>query len=226
MITLPISCHFWLDHRGGFVDKLLEWWPKNARDFPWRKTQNPYYILIAETLLRKTTAKQVEQMYPTFLEKYPSPSHLALADLRTLRKILKPLGLENRRAASLKKLAQVIVAKYGGAVPRRREELMELPVVGRYATNAVLCFAYGTEAPLVDTNVVRIITRFFSFESRKTRLKDDPYMWMFAESLLPAGRARDFNLALLDFAAQVCRARNPKCGECIVRNMCKAISAR
>lgn len=219
---MPTSSRYHLEPRRYFAKKLLDWRLKNTRDFPWRKTKNPYRILIAETLLRKTTAKQVQQIYSSFLEEYPSPQHLASADGCMLKKILRPLGLENRRAALLKKLAQDLIKKYGGAVPKHKEELMKLPGIGRYSANAVLCLAYGEELPMVDTNVIRVVTRFFGFKSKRVRLKDDPSLWTFVESILPSSKAKDFNLGLLDFAARVCTARNPKCNECPMGDLCKA----
>jgi A/G-specific adenine glycosylase len=176
---------------------------------------------VAEILLRKTTARQVEKLYSKFLEKYPAPRALANTSTKELQTLLRPLGMEYKRARLFKKLGAKIVENHDGKVPDRLNELLELPGVGRYAANAVLCFAYGKDEPLVDTNVVRVVVRVFGFKSQKARLKDDPSLWAFAKSLLPSGGSRNFNLALLDFAAQVCTAKNPKCDKCIERDICQ-----
>lgn len=218
---MPAPNRHQLHRKQEFVKRLLDWWTNNKRDFPWRKTKNPYEVLVAEVLLRKTTAEQVKKIYPKFLKKYPSPAALARTSTRNLKNFLMPLGMENRRAGLLRKLGRKIVENHGGAIPSRAEDLLELPGIGRYATNAVLCFSYGEEVPLVDTNIARLIARFFDFKSKKNRLKDDPSLWAFVGSLLPPGRSSELNLAMLDFAARICTATNPKCDKCVVRDICR-----
>jgi len=203
-----------------FADRLLAWWAENKRSFPWRKTNDPYEVLVAEVLLRKTTSRQVNKIYRKFLSEFPTPVRLAGARVGQIKKLIEPLGMEHKRAFLLKKLGEEIAVRHRGRVPSRAEELLGLPGVGRYAAHAVLCLAYGRGAAMVDTNVTRVVTRFFGFKSTKARPKDDPSLWSFVESLIPPGRAREFNLALLDFAAKVCTARKPRCRECILRDLC------
>jgi len=209
-----------IDRKEFFAKLLLEWWNKNKRDFPWRHTKDPYSILTAEMLLRKTTAQQVERIYAKFLNKYPTPASLAEADEDELKKLLKPLGMEHRRAELFKKLGQTIKESYNNGIPKDTQKLLELPGVGRYAANAVLCFACSKDVPLLDANFIRIIKRIFGIKSQKPRARDDNKMWEFAESLIPQGKCRCFNLAILDFAALICTARKPKCSECPVRSIC------
>jgi len=204
-----------------FAEKLLAWWTENKRDFPWRRTDDPYKVLIAEMLLRKTTSRQVEKIYGGFADEFPTPIRLVQANVNYLKKLIEPLGMEHKRATLLKKLGKEIAEKHKGGVPSQLEELLALPGVGRYAASAVLCLAYGQKAAMVDTNAARVVMRFFGFKSTKARPKDDPSLWSFVESLIPSGRAKEFNLAILDFGAMVCTARNPKCGECIVRGLCR-----
>lgn len=208
------------DRKNEFIRLLLNWWKKNKRDFPWRHTKDPYSILIAEMFLRKTTAKQVEKIYSQFLSLYPDPNSLANADKNDLKELLKPLGMEYERGELLKRFGLYIKEKYDGKIPLEVEKLLELPGVGMYAANAVLSFTRSKEVPLLDTNFIRVIYRVFDIKSQKSRARDDRKIWEFAETLIPLGNSKNFNLAILDFAALVCRAKKPKCSECPIRNIC------
>jgi A/G-specific adenine glycosylase len=197
-----------------FAENLIFWHRTNNASFPWREEKDPYKILVSEILLRKTTRKQVKEIFPCFFQKYPRFSVLAEAPLVEIDEAIRPLGMEHKRAQLLKELAGRIMSERGGAVPTTEKDLLALPGVGRYAANAVLCFAGGKDAPLVDTNAIRVIQRVFSFKAKKKRARTDPEVWEFVSSLVPPGKGRVFNLALLDFAAAVCMSRNPKCGSC------------
>jgi len=133
--------------------------------------------------------------------------------------------MEFIRASALKKIADIIIHKHGGKIPRLREKLLELPHIGPYIANAVMCFAYDKDYALLDTNVVRVIIRVFSYESLKKRPRDDNKMWEFAYTIVPPGKARDFNLAMLDFAASICLPRNPECLNCPLANICDHVHA-
>lgn len=199
---------------------LLEWWEKNKRDFPWRHTKDPYAVLIAEMLLRKTTAQQVERIYDVFLSKYSSPKALSKADENELKNLLKPLGMEHQRAKLFIKLGNAIIARYNGNIPSEAEELLKLPGVGLYATNAVLSFSSGQDVPTIDTNFIRVIERVFNFKSSKARARNDSKIWEFAQALVTKGKSREFNLGVLDFVATVCKSRNPKCDICPLISFC------
>jgi A/G-specific adenine glycosylase len=203
-----------------FSSRLLKWRTDHRADFPWRKTHDLYKILVSEMLLRKTTRRQVREIFTQFFQKYPFV--LALADARPeeIEEIIRPLGMEHKRAQLLKDMAFRIVSEYGGAVPTTEEELLALPGVGIYATNAVLCFGVGMDVPLVDTNAIRVMQRVFSLEAKKKRARTDPEMWKAVGKLIPRGKARDFNLAMLDFAASVCLPKNPKCPMCQLLDVC------
>lgn len=120
----------------------------------------------------------------------------------------------------MKRLAEAIVHDHGGNVPDEKEQLMSLPLVGEYTANAVLCFAFGEELPLVDTNVIRIVSRVFSLSSKKKRPHTDAGLWKFVEEIIPNGKAREFNLAILDFGDSLCLATSPKCSICPMLNIC------
>ncbi|MEM3714960.1 MAG: hypothetical protein QXF82_08445 [Nitrososphaeria archaeon] len=204
-----------------FAEKLLEWWGANRKDFPWRKTSDPYKILIAELLLRKTTAKQVEMLYEKFLSEYPNIKILSQASRKRLEELLRPLGMQHKRATLLKTVASEIVQEYLGRIPASREQLMKLSGVGLYVANAILCFAYGEDVPLVDTNVVRVFKRVFGLKSRRRRARDDSAFWNFVADALPRGKARNFNLAVIDLAHEVCTPKKPKCSACPLCAFCR-----
>jgi A/G-specific adenine glycosylase len=203
-----------------FAQLLLEWFSENRRDFPWRETSDPYKVLMAEIFLRKTDAGKVLGIYEHFIRKYSSLEALNNADESELEDFLRPLGLYRRRAKELLDLAQIVMTKHRGEVPHSREELLRLPGVGEYIANAVLCFAFDQTVPLLDTNVVRVVTRVFSFRPRRKRARDDPEMWRDVKQIVPKGKARDFNLAVLDLAATTCLSRKPKCAICPVTSLC------
>jgi A/G-specific adenine glycosylase len=203
-----------------FADLLLKWWKDNKRDLSWRRTNCPYSVLVAELLLKKTTAVQVARVYDKILGAYPSPEALCSADRHELGELLKPLGMSHRRTDILVKLGCALVREYNGEVPLDRKELLKLPGVGPYTANAVLVLIQSEELPLLDTNFIRIIQRVFRIESSKSRARSDEKLWRFAGTLIPQGKGRKFNLAVLDFAALVCTARNPKCESCPVKTLC------
>lgn len=203
-----------------FVSEILKFYQRHRRNLPWRNTRDPYVIMISEIMLRKTTAKQVTDIFSEFFSKYPSPQELAQAEENELRELLKPLGMEHKRSKELIKLAKTLIDKHKGQVPRTFEELLSLPGVGKYTAGAVMCMAYSQDEAMVDTNVVRIITRYFDFKSKRKRPREDPTLWEFVKSLIPPGKCREFNLGLLDFANRICRARKPECERCPLKNHC------
>lgn len=208
------------DPRKTFSKRLLAWWKNNKRDFPWRHTNDPYAVLIAEMLLRKTTALQVDRLYRALIGKYPDVKSLSEADENELRDMIKPLGMEHKRAKLLKEVNNVIIESYKGVIPSAQKELLQLPGIGPYAANAVLSFSHAQNVPMVDTNFVRLIERVFGFKSSRARARDDKQIWEFAETLVPKGRSKEFNLAVIDFAASVCGARVPKCEVCPLTSVC------
>ena len=201
-----------------FRNSLLRWYEKEARDFPWRRTRDPYKVLVSEIFLQKTTSKQVSDLYYQFFEKYPNVKDLASASVEEIKEIIGGLGLE-KRAGFLKELANRIVDEYGGVVPDGPEVLKSFKGVGDYVCNAVLCFAFGAQVPIVDNNVARVLRRYFGLESTRPAYSDKE-LWKIAQSILPTKKFREFNYALLDFAAKVCLASNPLCGKCPLSSRC------
>lgn len=204
-----------------FVKQILEWHKHNNRNHLfWRKTNNPFFILVSEMMLQKTTVKQVENVVEDFLQEFPTPEKLAFASIDDVRKIITPLGMEHRRAVRYVEWAKIIVEKFGGIIPNSEKELIALPGVGQYIANSVLCLAFGKEAPLVDTNIIRVLERVFTIKSKKARVRTDKKVWTFVKTITPPKKAREINLALLDLGALVCTAKKPNCQKCPVSNVC------
>lgn len=199
-----------------FQSSLLRWSEGNLREFPWRETDSPYEILVAEVLLQQTLAKKVSPVYEEFLAHHPTPEQLAEADPERVATLLEPLGLQNRKASALVKTGKRL--RELGEVPRSIDELSELPFVGLYGANAILCFGFGERRPIVDVNVVRIYNRVFGHDFEDDR---DECAWEFAEEMLPETDFQRYNLALLDHGASICVSENPRCDECPVNAICQ-----
>lgn len=191
---------------------LLEWHLKNRRIFPWRCSRDPYRVLVAELMLQRTQARQVGPVFETFVRRFPRPTN---ASEKEVSEIIKPLGLAHRAprfAALMKKLSE------SGLVPDKMEELLVLPGVGRYVAGAVLCFGFGKDVAIVDVNVARVLSRVFRLKPRG-RPQNDKRMLELAEKLVPRRRGPQYNEALLDFAALVCRP-TPQHGGCPLTGLC------
>lgn len=181
-------------------------------------------MLIAELLLQRTRADLVEPHYPVFVREYPNAQALAAADPMGVEELLRPLGFTHR-TARLPQLGRALTERHGGTVPSAREELLALPGVGQYVANAVRTVAFAQPEPLLDPNIIRLVGRVFGIRTQRARARDDPTLWAFIRSVLPRVRARDFNLALVDLGATVCRARRPQCFSCPFRSRCQAFAA-
>jgi A/G-specific adenine glycosylase len=201
---------------------LLNWFDKNKRDFPWRRTNNPYHILVAEKLLQQTVARSyVVDAYENILSRYPSPEDLATAKIEDLKKIIRPLGL-TYRANELIKMSQEVSRNHKNKIPADLQELLSLTGVGDYSARAVLSFAYNENLPVVDTNIARFLHRLLGLgnlvpenPARSTKLRQ------YAIELLPQGKSREFNLALIDLCSAICKSKNPQCSICPIQQHCE-----
>jgi A/G-specific adenine glycosylase len=213
----PTSSH----SRRYFRSKLQEWHLENERNFPWRRTRNPYHILVAEILLQQTDAVKVAATYKDFIGTFKTPRLLAHAEPSKVLRFISRIGLDYR-AKRLILIARQIDGPHNGKVPSDESLLMRLPGVGQYIARAVQVIAFDRRAAVVDTNVIRVIERFFGVHSYCPRPRTDPRLWATAQSLLPkrATLCRAWNLAVLDFAALVCRHHKPRCAECPCRRRC------
>src|SRR5438067_3231166 len=158
-------------HAQAFTRKLLAWWARAARDLPWRRTRDPYRVLVSEFMLQQTQVARVAEYYPRFLERFPDLESLARAKPRTVREAWDGLGYY-ARARNLHELAQCVAGrgdadKGVAGLPQDPEELIKLPGIGRYTAGAVACFAYEKPVPAVDTNVARVLGRVFLGDNRQ-----------------------------------------------------------
>jgi A/G-specific adenine glycosylase len=205
-----------------FARKLLAWYARAARDLPWRRTRDPYAIVVSEFMLQQTQVSRVREYYPRFLERFPTIGHLARARPKAVMEAWDGLGYY-ARARNLHQLAKQLSA-VGGQLSDDPEELVNLPGVGRYTAGAVACFAYEKPVPAVDTNVARVLRRVFLGTEHGARSSK---LWALAEAIVPKNgkRAWRFNQALMELGALVCTARTPKCPECPVNRECRTFSA-
>jgi A/G-specific adenine glycosylase len=205
--------------RRRFRQALLGWYARHQRDLPWRRTRDPYHVLVSEIMLQQTQVERVIPKYHEFLTRYPTLADLAAADLEDVRRTWYPLGY-NVRPVHLHGIACEAVARYGGRLPDGDRELRGLRGIGRYTAGALRSFAFGRRAPILDTNVRRVLGRVF--HGRDGRGVTTATLWRLAEALLPRARAYDFNQALMDFGATWCTPRKPVCLPCPMRRFCRA----
>lgn len=199
---------------------MISWYKRNGRKFPWRdKETKPYAILIAEMMLQRTRAQMVVDVYSLFLEKYPDIKSLSKANINSLSLMLKPLGLHNRRAYWMKRIAELLVQKYGSEIPQQRQDLEKLPGLGTYIVNAILCFAFGKKVPIVDSNVARIFSRLDDIKV-KHDLRRSPELHELAKRLIPTHSIKEYNWAILDLGATICTPKNPQHNVCPLQSLC------
>lgn len=208
--------------RTWFQLNILEWAEVNLRDFPWRQTTDPYKIFIAEFLLQQTDAPRVVPIYQELLLKYPDLDSLAHASLSDVTTILKPLGF-HYRASRLIRSAYLLVNDpyFGGKISDNEDKLLKLPGVGRYIARSICANAFHQPVAVLDTNVARIIQRFFGLKPRRLRAREDTFFWNIAQQLAPQTNVGLWNLALIDFGSAICTFRSPHCAECPLRQQCK-----
>lgn len=202
-----------------FRQQLSAWAAVSLRDFPWRRDRTPYRIFVAECLLQKTDAATVAPVYATFLQRYPNLSALLAAPLADLQTLLQPLGLAFR-AERLQQAARLLEERYDGQIPARETDLLQLPGIGPYTARAICSQAFELPAPVLDTNVARILERFFGLTGGDRVKSRCQLLWQAAERAAPATAVGDWNLTLIDFGALVCRARQPICDRCPLQQCC------
>jgi A/G-specific adenine glycosylase len=197
-----------------FRRMLAAWYRTAGRDLPWRRTRDPYRVLVSEFMLQQTQVSRVLGFYERFVRRYPTVEALARARPRAVREAWDGLGYY-RRAANLHRLATEVVRRHAGAIPADAAALRRLPGVGPYTAGAVAAFAFEQPVPAVDTNVARVLRRVFACRTPKEVIRR-------AQLLQPkrGHAAWRFNQALMELGALVCTARAPKCGECPVSRQC------
>jgi len=207
--------------RRRFRRKLLAWYAAHGRDLPWRRTDDPYHILVSEIMLQQTQVDRVLPKYEEWLEKYPSLTALASAPVDEVTRAWYPLGY-NIRPRRLHAIARESVERYGGELPSDADTLRSFKGIGAYTAGALLSFAFRRRAAILDTNVARVLFRVFVGRGRAKSHAMRQRLWKVAGALVPRRDAFDFNQALMDFGATVCVARKPLCLICPMAQMCRA----
>ncbi len=205
-----------------FQRRLIRWYRKHGRDLPWRRTRNPYAILVSEVMLQQTQVQRAMLYYDKFLSRYPTVEELARADEGEVRETWEGLGYY-ARARNLQRTAQKIVAEHKGCFPKRHEELTALPGIGQYTAGAVLSFAFRRAAAILDTNAARVLTRFFALPPEQ---QTTSFLWTVARRVTPSGQAHLFNQAIMDLGATICIARTPRCPVCPLRAVCRSADGK
>ena len=202
-------------------DVLLAWYRKNGRDLPWRRTRDPYAILVSELMLQQTRVETVLDRYGRFLERFPDLRSLAAADVEEVLAEWSGLGYY-RRARSLHALAGVVVEQHGGTLPEDIDLLRALPGIGPYTAAAVASICFGLPELAIDGNIARAMCRLGAIEDDPKKPSVQRHLRELASSQLSAHPAGDFNQALMELGARVCVPRSPRCDDCPVPDMCAA----
>jgi A/G-specific adenine glycosylase len=193
---------------------VLAWGEQVRRDLPWRRTRDPWAVLVAETMLQQTQVARVVPRYSAFMERFPTVGACAAVEAGEVIRRWSGLGY-NGRAVRLHAAARVVAGELGGRFPSTLTELQRLPGIGPYTGRAVLAFAFETDAAVVDTNVARTLARWHGRSLRPAEVQE------LADAALPAGRAWSWNQSLLDLGATVCTAGRPSCGSCPLTGSCR-----
>jgi A/G-specific adenine glycosylase len=212
------------ESRQRFRRRLLAWYRINGRDLPWRRTDDPYHILVSEIMLQQTQVDRVLPKYHEWLAKYPSLGALAAADEGEVSASWRPLGY-NIRPRRLQAIARESVARYGGALPSDHETLLSFKGIGAYTAGAIRSFAFRQRAAILDTNVARVLFRVYVARGNVKEHRTRKHLWAISEALVPHKHVFDFNQALMDLGATVCTARNPRCGVCPLKRLCRSFTS-
>ncbi|HIP38164.1 MAG TPA: A/G-specific adenine glycosylase [Desulfocapsa sulfexigens] len=206
----------------GLQKSLLDWFSKNQRDLPWRHTYNPYQVWISEIMLQQTQMDRVAIFFLRWMKEFPDLQTLAKSSEDRVLKCWEGLGYYSR-ARNILKAAKLILTKHQGQIPDSRKLLLVLPGIGPYTAGAIASISFNRNVPVVDANIERIFARLFNIELRQKTPAAKKLNWQKAEELLPVGEARNFNQALMELGALICRPKNPDCTACPLSSHCLAL---
>lgn len=199
---------------------LLAWFRQNMRPLPWRGRYDPYEVWLSEIMLQQTQMERGTLYFERWIKRFPSIQSVAEARPEALLKAWEGLGYYNR-ARNLQQAARVIMEKHGGSLPQDRAGLLALPGIGEYTAGAILSIAFNQEVPAVDANVERVFSRLFDIDAPVKSVAAADFIRHMAKALIPPGRGRDFNQALMELGALVC-SKKPACGLCPLAAHCQA----
>jgi A/G-specific adenine glycosylase len=203
---------------------LIAWFAQNARDLPWRRTRDPYAIWISEIMLQQTQVKTVIPYFERWMRQLPTLASFARARPQKVLKLWEGLGYYSR-VRHAHAAAQVIMQRHDGRFPRNFDDIFALPGIGRYTAGAISSIAFNQPAPILDGNVIRVISRIFGVEGNPRDKQTNATLWRLARDLVSIDRARcsDLNQSLMELGALVCTPRQMRCAVCPVRKFCFAL---
>lgn len=206
-----------------FAHDLLTWYDQVGTELPWRGTADPYHVWLSEIMLQQTQIDTVKPYYARFLVEYPTVEALAAAPLDDILKQWEGLGYYSR-VRNLHRAAKQVVAEYQGVFPQDVEVLQTLPGIGRYTAGAISSIAFSVRAPVLDGNVIRVLTRIQDITEDVSLTATQARLWQKAEALLPRERSGDYNQAIMDLGRMICQPRKPLCEKCPVQTHCQAFA--
>lgn len=206
-----------------FHDNILSWFQEHARSLPWRETYDPYHVWISEIMLQQTQMDRVVVYFDRWITRFPDIASVAGADEDEVLRFWEGLGYY-ARAKNIMRTARILQKKYQASLPTDHAQLLALPGIGKYTAGAIMSIAFNKEFPLVDANIERLFARLFNLAEPLKEKKSRSFIWKKAKELLPKGKARLFNQALMELGALVCIARNPRCKICPISGYCQAFA--
>ena len=201
------------------ISKIIEWYKKYGRDFPWRHTKDPYKIMIAEFMLHRTKAEQVVPVYNKFIEKFPDVYSVAQAQPEEVLNVTEHLGLHWRGRHFIES-AKYIVKNLNGEFPDDYNGLRKIPGVGEYIAGAIVTVCFKKPAPVVDSNIARFINRYWDL-NLKGEIRRNKKIIDIAKNLFNCKNPGEFLFSLIDFTSIICKPGKPRCNICILRSKCK-----
>jgi A/G-specific adenine glycosylase len=205
----------------GVRDALIEWYAEYRRDLPWRRTGDPYAVWVSEIMLQQTRVAAAIPYFRRWMQQFPTVAALAEAALDDVLKLWEGLGYYSR-ARNLHRAARQIVRQHGGMLPDTAAGLQTLPGIGRYTAGAIASIAFGLDEPVLDGNVIRVLSRVFRIEADPRKAATREELWSLARKLIPPGQASELNQAMMDLGATICLPRNPLCESCPLGRRCHA----
>lgn len=200
---------------------LLDWFERNQRLLPWRKTCSPYEIWISEVMLQQTQVKTILPYYQRWMQRFPDLTSVANASEEELLKHWEGLGYYSR-VRNIHKTAKIILEMHGGELPNDAAAIGRLPGIGPYTTGAIMSIAFNESHAVVDGNVERVLARLFNLDKPVKSKEGRHFIWKTAKKLIPEGKARDFNQAVMELGALVCLPRTPLCHSCPLNALCRS----
>ena len=199
--------------------QLLGWFAYHCRDLPWRKEYIPYHVWISEVMLQQTQMERGVVYFQRWLKRFPDIASLAKADEEEVLLLWEGLGYYSR-ARNILKTARLLMLNHNGKLPADHLALRHLPGIGPYTAGAIMSLAFNEPFPVVDANVERLFSRIYDIDVPIKNCRE--LVWQKARDLLPPGMAREFNQALMELGALVCKPKNPSCGLCPIIEHCRA----